>query len=216
MVASAWSCALVPADSLPSLRMRSVEHAFVTSGQAQWRLVVTQAVGPDANDFHACVLRPPCNSTRAAAFWATSCVGAVPQNANLGQRRWSHVGSCMGHGPVRRFPLDSSRSSAKRIGRVPDEFCRRTEASPALGWHCQRGGPSVGIARIEPLRGDAHRCRPEVLGNKGEALHGCHQEPASFPTEQDIINWCRGNMAVYKIPRKVQFVDVLPRAGAGM
>src|SRR5574343_493079 len=34
-------------------------------------------------------------------------------------------------------------------------------------------------------------------------------------SEQDIIDWCRANMAVYKIPRAVQFVDVLPKSGSG-
>ena len=34
-------------------------------------------------------------------------------------------------------------------------------------------------------------------------------------TEQDIIDWCRDNMAVYKIPRQVQFVDALPKSGSG-
>jgi fatty-acyl-CoA synthase len=34
-------------------------------------------------------------------------------------------------------------------------------------------------------------------------------------TAQDIIRWCRDNMAVYKIPRVVQFVDALPKSGSG-
>jgi fatty-acyl-CoA synthase len=34
-------------------------------------------------------------------------------------------------------------------------------------------------------------------------------------TEQEIIDWCRANMAVYKVPRIVQFVDVLPKSGSG-
>ena len=34
-------------------------------------------------------------------------------------------------------------------------------------------------------------------------------------TEQDIIAWCRENMAVYKVPRVVQFVDALPKSGSG-
>ena len=34
-------------------------------------------------------------------------------------------------------------------------------------------------------------------------------------TEQELIDWCRENMAVYKIPRAVQFVDVLPKSGSG-
>ncbi|APW42121.1 long-chain fatty acid--CoA ligase [Rhodoferax saidenbachensis] len=34
-------------------------------------------------------------------------------------------------------------------------------------------------------------------------------------SEQNLIDWCRENMAVYKVPRSVQFVDALPKSGAG-
>lgn len=34
-------------------------------------------------------------------------------------------------------------------------------------------------------------------------------------TEQDIVAWCRENMAVYKVPRVVQFADALPKSGSG-
>jgi fatty-acyl-CoA synthase len=34
-------------------------------------------------------------------------------------------------------------------------------------------------------------------------------------TEEELIAWCRDNMAVYKVPRVVQFVDALPKSGAG-
>ncbi|HYP84979.1 long-chain fatty acid--CoA ligase [Variovorax sp.] len=34
-------------------------------------------------------------------------------------------------------------------------------------------------------------------------------------TAQEIMDWCRENMAVYKIPRTVQFVDQLPKSGSG-
>ena len=34
-------------------------------------------------------------------------------------------------------------------------------------------------------------------------------------SEQDIIDWCREHMAVYKVPRLVQFVDALPKSGSG-
>ena len=33
--------------------------------------------------------------------------------------------------------------------------------------------------------------------------------------EQDIVDWCREHMAVYKAPRVVQFVDALPKSGSG-
>lgn len=32
--------------------------------------------------------------------------------------------------------------------------------------------------------------------------------------EEDIVAWCRENMAVYKVPRTVQFVDALPKSGS--
>ena len=34
-------------------------------------------------------------------------------------------------------------------------------------------------------------------------------------SEQDIIDWCREHMAVYKVPRVVQFVEALPKSGSG-
>jgi fatty-acyl-CoA synthase len=34
-------------------------------------------------------------------------------------------------------------------------------------------------------------------------------------TEEDIIDWCREHMAVYKCPRSVQFVEALPKSGSG-
>jgi fatty-acyl-CoA synthase len=34
-------------------------------------------------------------------------------------------------------------------------------------------------------------------------------------TADDILRWCRDTMAVYKAPRIVQFVDVLPKSGSG-
>ncbi len=34
-------------------------------------------------------------------------------------------------------------------------------------------------------------------------------------TEQQIIDWSHDNMAAYKVPRIVQFVDSLPKSGAG-
>jgi fatty-acyl-CoA synthase len=34
-------------------------------------------------------------------------------------------------------------------------------------------------------------------------------------TEQQIIDWGRNNMAAYKSPRLVEFVDALPKSGTG-
>ena len=34
-------------------------------------------------------------------------------------------------------------------------------------------------------------------------------------SEQDIVAWCRENMAVYKAPRMIQFAEALPKSGSG-
>ena len=34
-------------------------------------------------------------------------------------------------------------------------------------------------------------------------------------TEQEVIDFCQGKLARYKIPKSVVFVDVLPRTAAG-
>lgn len=43
-------------------------------------------------------------------------------------------------------------------------------------------------------------------------LRSGHQGQVS---EQQIVDWCREHMAVYKVPRIVQFVDALPKSGSG-
>jgi fatty-acyl-CoA synthase len=42
-------------------------------------------------------------------------------------------------------------------------------------------------------------------------LRSTHQDT----TEQQIIDWCRENMAVYKVPRIVQLANALPKSGSG-
>jgi fatty-acyl-CoA synthase len=32
---------------------------------------------------------------------------------------------------------------------------------------------------------------------------------------QAIIDWCRENMAAYKVPRLIEFTDALPKSGSG-
>ena len=34
-------------------------------------------------------------------------------------------------------------------------------------------------------------------------------------SEEDVIAWCRENMAAYMVPRIVEFVDALPKSGSG-
>ena len=53
---------------------------------------------------------------------------------------------------------------------------------------------------------------------RGESVKAVVVLRASFKgqvSEQAIIDWCRENMAAYKYPRTVQFVDALPKSGSG-
>jgi fatty-acyl-CoA synthase len=52
---------------------------------------------------------------------------------------------------------------------------------------------------------------------RGETVKAVVVLRATHPstTAQEIMDWCRENMAVYKVPRIVQFVDALPKSGSG-
>ncbi|RYF27984.1 MAG: long-chain fatty acid--CoA ligase [Comamonadaceae bacterium] len=52
-------------------------------------------------------------------------------------------------------------------------------------------------------------------GETVKAVVVLRQEHRGQVTEQDIVAWCRENMAVYKVPRIVQLVDSLPKSGSG-
>jgi len=52
-------------------------------------------------------------------------------------------------------------------------------------------------------------------GESVKAVVVLRQSHKGGVSEQDIIAWCRENMAVYKVPRVVQFVDALPKSGSG-
>jgi fatty-acyl-CoA synthase len=68
--------------------------------------------------------------------------------------------------------------------------------------------PAIQEACIISTR-DAYR------GESVKAVVVLRQDHKGQVSEQDIIDWCRDNMAVYKMPRVVSFVDALPKSGSG-
>ncbi|WP_087720730.1 long-chain fatty acid--CoA ligase [Salinicola salarius] len=53
---------------------------------------------------------------------------------------------------------------------------------------------------------------------RGETVKACimlHEEQAGKVSEQDIIDWCREEMAAYKVPVYVEFRESLPRSSTG-
>ncbi|MGH8830011.1 MAG: long-chain fatty acid--CoA ligase [Polaromonas sp.] len=68
--------------------------------------------------------------------------------------------------------------------------------------------PAIQEACIISTR-DAYR------GETVKAVVVLRAEARGQTTEDDIINWCKDNMAAYKYPRVVQFVEALPKSGSG-
>ncbi|MFM8609611.1 MAG: long-chain fatty acid--CoA ligase [Burkholderiaceae bacterium] len=57
--------------------------------------------------------------------------------------------------------------------------------------------------------------RDSYRGETVKAVVVLRAEHRGKVSEEDVITWCRENMAVYKVPRIVQFVDTLPKSGSG-
>jgi fatty-acyl-CoA synthase len=68
--------------------------------------------------------------------------------------------------------------------------------------------PAVQEACIIAAR-DAYR------GETVKAVVVLRAEAKGKTTAEDITNWARENMAAYKVPKLVQFVDTLPKSGSG-
>ena len=68
--------------------------------------------------------------------------------------------------------------------------------------------PAVQEACIISAR-DAYR------GETVKAIVVLRAEAKGKTTPEDITNWSRENMAAYKVPKLVQFVDALPKSGSG-
>jgi fatty-acyl-CoA synthase len=56
---------------------------------------------------------------------------------------------------------------------------------------------------------DAHR------GESVKAFVVLRPEARGTFTEEELIGWCRANMAAYKVPRSIVFVEALPKSGSG-
>jgi fatty-acyl-CoA synthase len=57
--------------------------------------------------------------------------------------------------------------------------------------------------------------RDSYRGESVKAVVVLRQTHKGQVSEEGLIAWCRDNMAVYKVPRVVQFVDALPKSGSG-
>jgi fatty-acyl-CoA synthase len=68
--------------------------------------------------------------------------------------------------------------------------------------------PAIAEACVIATR-DAYR------GESVKAVVVLRASHAGKVSEQDILQWCRDNMAVYKVPRVVAFAQSLPKSGSG-
>ena len=68
--------------------------------------------------------------------------------------------------------------------------------------------PAIAEACVIATR-DAYR------GESVKAVVVLREAARGITSEQDIVDWCREHMAVYKCPRTVEFVGALPKSGSG-
>jgi fatty-acyl-CoA synthase len=68
--------------------------------------------------------------------------------------------------------------------------------------------PAIAEACVIATR-DAYR------GESVKAVVVLRSSHAGKVSEQEILQWCRDNMAVYKVPRVVEFAQALPKSGSG-
>jgi fatty-acyl-CoA synthase len=52
-------------------------------------------------------------------------------------------------------------------------------------------------------------------GETVKAVIALKAEYRATTSAEDILDWAHGEMAAYKAPRLVEFVDALPRSGSG-
>jgi fatty-acyl-CoA synthase len=57
--------------------------------------------------------------------------------------------------------------------------------------------------------------KDDYRGESVKAVIVLRAEARADTTPQDIIDWARQHMAAYKVPRVVEFVEVLPKSGSG-
>ena len=55
----------------------------------------------------------------------------------------------------------------------------------------------------------------EYRGESPKAFVVLHEDYAGTITEQEILDWCKDNMAAYKRPRMIEFKTELPKSNAG-
>jgi fatty-acyl-CoA synthase len=59
------------------------------------------------------------------------------------------------------------------------------------------------------VMGESHR----IWGETGVAFVVC--KPGNFLVEDDILNFCKTRLARYKVPKRIEFVDELPKTATG-
>ena len=82
------------------------------------------------------------------------------------------------------------------------------------------GGENVAAAEIEAYLVTHPAVEiVQVVGGPGRALRrrwrrrSCSSAPARASTEQELIDYCRGEIATFKVPRYVRFVEEWPMSG---
>lgn len=108
---------------------------------------------------------------------------------------------------------DLGRTDADGYFFITDRLKRMINASGFKVWPAEVEAlmfrhPAIQEACVISAK-DAYR------GETVKAVVVLRKEYQGQVSEEDIIAWCRDNMAAYKVPRLVSLVDALPKSGSG-
>jgi fatty-acyl-CoA synthase len=103
--------------------------------------------------------------------------------------------------------ISDARGYLSIVGRSVDAF--------------KRGGANVYPAEIEVVLGEHPDIEKAAVIGVPDAIQGeigvayVVKRPGAPLSAQDIIDYCRGELATYKVPAHVRFVDTLPETPTG-
>jgi fatty-acyl-CoA synthase len=119
--------------------------------------------------------------------------------AHIGGKRWLRTG-------------DLGRMDADGFFYIADRLKRMINAAGYKVWPAEL---EATLYRHPDIREAAVVSAPDERRGETVKAYVVLKDGASAATEEALIAWCRQHMAAYKVPRRVEFLDALPRSGTG-
>jgi fatty-acyl-CoA synthase len=117
----------------------------------------------------------------------------------IGGKRWLRTG-------------DLGRMDADGFFYIADRLKRMINAAGFKVWPAEL---EATLYKHPGIREVAIVSAPDERRGETVKAYVVRKDGAEQVTEEALIAWCREHMAAYKVPRRVEFLDALPRSGTG-